>query len=222
MNAGAKIQCLTTWLLPNMVSVEGFEPSFSSSQAKRINLPFPHRALVPPTGFEPVRISPPDPKSGVSTSSTTEANLFFWQDRRDLNPQLLGRQPSALTIWTTVLYWWEETESNRWHVDFQSTALTNWAIFPIGSPTENWTPISWLKTRYPKPLDDRAILVVAVGLEPTSRSGRFTVSCLTIRLRYNIWRMGRDSNSQNLLQFRQFSRLLPYQLGYPSNSTKIV
>lgn len=98
MNAGAKIQCLTTWLLPNMVSVEGFEPSFSSSQAKRINLPFPHRDLVPPTGFEPVRISPPDPKSGVSTSSTTEANLFFWQDRRDLNPQLLGRQPSALTI----------------------------------------------------------------------------------------------------------------------------
>ena len=130
MNAGAKIQCLTTWLLPNMVSVEGFEPSFSSSQAKRINLPFPHRALVPPTGFEPIRISPPDPKSGVSTSSTTEANLFFWQDRRDLNPQLLGRQPSALTIWTTALYWWEETESNRWHVDFQSTALTNWAIFP--------------------------------------------------------------------------------------------
>ena len=77
MNAGAKIQCLTTWLLPNMVSVEGFEPSFSSSQAKRINLPFPHRALVPPTGFEPVRISPPDPKSGVSTSFTTEAYYFL-------------------------------------------------------------------------------------------------------------------------------------------------
>lgn len=130
MNAGAKIQCLTTWLLPNMVSAEGFEPSFSSSQAKRITWLSYTEILVPPAGFEPVRIFPPDPKSGVSTSSTTEAYYFFWQDRRDLNPQLLGRQPSALTIWTTALYWREETESNRWHVDFQSTALTNWAIFP--------------------------------------------------------------------------------------------
>ena len=54
----------------------------------------------------------------------------------------------------------------------------------IGSPTENWTPISWLKTRCPKPLDDRAILVVAVGLEPTSQSGRFTVCYQKFRKTY--------------------------------------
>ena len=42
-----------------------------------LTCPFPHRALVPPTGFEPVRISPPDPKSGVSTSFTTEAYYFL-------------------------------------------------------------------------------------------------------------------------------------------------
>ena len=46
-----------------------------------------------------------------------------WSEQRDLNPRPSGPKPDALPSCAMLRQWWPETESNRRHEDFQSSAL---------------------------------------------------------------------------------------------------